>query len=124
VTTADRLSTPSNRNTLKNPDTRSSTTSAQKTSSNNLAMYNDASAMFIPCTNCNNMIHYDEIGILKLKLDNHSNNCVRVKEEVIVAEGSNFTYHTIDHKLRKLEEHLTCIKNQDSSGKGYVLTRS
>jgi hypothetical protein len=40
-----------------------------------------------------------------------------VKQEVIVAEGSNFTYHTIDHKLRKLEEHLTNIKDQNDSGR-------
>jgi hypothetical protein len=28
--------------------------------------HNEVSVLFIPCTNCNNMIHIDDIGILKI----------------------------------------------------------
>jgi hypothetical protein len=108
---------------VKVTESRMTVGSYTSTESKKVVKYNEAnSVMFIPCTNCNNMIHYDDIGILKiLIIDEHSNKCVRVKEEVIVAEGSNFTYHTIDHKLRKLEEHLTSIKNQDSNGRVIIL---
>ncbi len=68
--------------------------------------FNALNNLFLPCINCNNLVHVDEI-------ENHSNVCVRVKEEVIVAETSNFTCHTIDFKLRKLQEHINYLKNSE-----------
>jgi len=70
-------------------------------------------SFFIPCINCNNLIHMDEI-------ENHSNVCIRVKEEVIVAEGSNFTVHNIDFKLKKLQEHINYIKNADCNNAEFL----
>jgi hypothetical protein len=64
--------------------------------------------IFFPCINCNNLIHFDEI-------ENHSTFCLKVKEEVIVAESSQFSYHTIDYKLKKLQEHINQMKNMDYS---------
>ena len=72
--------------------------------------------MFVPCINCNNLIHIDEIGILKINPDDHSDKCVRVKEDVIVAEKGEMTYENIKHKLNKMEEHLINIENHDNSG--------
>lgn len=60
--------------------------------------------LFIPCINCNNLVHIENIEV-------HSNTCTRVKEEVIVAESSQFTYHMIDYKLKKLQEHLNEANN-------------
>jgi hypothetical protein len=40
--------------------------------------------------------------------------CTRVKEEVIVADSSNFTYHSIDLKLKKLQEHISSLKNSEN----------
>jgi hypothetical protein len=38
--------------------------------------------------------------------------CTNVKEEVIKVESSAFSYHTIDYKLKKLQEHLKKIELQ------------
>lgn len=43
----------------------------------------------------------------KFYLESHSNTCTTVKEEVIIAETSVYTYHTVDFKLKKLHEHIT-----------------
>jgi hypothetical protein len=52
-----------------------------------------------------------------INLDDHSNNCIRVKDEVIVADTANHSCHTLDLKLRKLEEHLSNIEKHDISVK-------
>jgi hypothetical protein len=64
--------------------------------------------MFVPCVNCGNLIHMDDV-------EDHSNVCVRVKEEIIVAEKSQYSYHTIDYKLKKLHEHLNQLKNSEKN---------
>jgi hypothetical protein len=64
--------------------------------------------MFVPCINCGNLVHIDDI-------DDHSNVCVRVKEEIIVAEKSQYSYITIDYKLKKLHEHLIQLKNSEKN---------
>jgi len=63
---------------------------------------------FIPCINCNNLIHLDEI-------ERHSNLCTKVKEDVIKAESSNYSFHVIDYKLKKLKENLSRIQNSNDS---------
>ena len=47
-----------------------------------------------------------------LLIENHSTSCIKVKEDVLKAESSTFSYHTIDYKLRKLQEHLNKIQSQ------------
>jgi hypothetical protein len=49
---------------------------------------------------------------IKIKLlDSHSNQCLQVNQEVIQAETSQFGYHAIEYKLKKLLEHITSMKN-------------
>ena len=43
-------------------------------------------------------------------IENHSNSCTKVKEEVFQAETSQYTYHSIDYKLKKLQEHTNYIE--------------
>ena len=57
---------------------------------------------YIPCMNCNEMINID-------KIDQHTNSCLIVKEEVNQAEESKYTYHLIDFKLKKLQSHIIQI---------------
>ena len=73
--------------------------------------------MFVPCINCSNLIHIEEI-------ENHSNYCTKVREEVFVAENSQYTYHTIDYKLKKLQEHIIIIKNSDKPNYDSLLSVS
>lgn len=66
--------------------------------------------LFIPCMNCGNMIHLEEI-------EQHSNHCVEVKKDIVVAETSKYTYNTIDYKLRKLHDHVNNIRNLNNQMK-------
>lgn len=99
----------------------STTTKNQNTNVNN-------NINFIPCINCNNIINIEDIGIFKIYLikslkiilliiyiDSHSNICHKVKEEVIQAETSQFTFHANEYKLNKLLEHISSIKNGNSN---------
>jgi len=63
---------------------------------------------FVPCMNCNSHINIDEV-------EEHSQACVKVKEEVLKADSSNFSYHSIDLKLRKLKEHINSLLKTDNS---------
>lgn len=79
-------------------------------------MFNNQNNLnYIPCINCNNMVNIEEIGkknIWNLILvDSHSNFCTQVKDEVILAETSHFSYHAIEYKIKKLLEHVNLIKN-------------
>jgi hypothetical protein len=62
--------------------------------------------LFIPCTNCANWIPMEDI-------EDHSEVCVKVIEEVIQAESSPYTYKIIDFKLKKLHDHLMNLKNSN-----------
>lgn len=57
---------------------------------------------YIPCMNCNEMINID-------KIDQHTNSCLIVKDEVNQAEESKYSYHLIDFKLKKLQSHIIQI---------------
>lgn len=56
-----------------------------------------------------------KINLTKSKKDSHSNLCLQVKQEVIQAETSQFTYHAIEYKLKKLLEHITSVKNNQTN---------
>jgi hypothetical protein len=94
--------------------------------------------LFIPCINCNDLVNVDEIGnyyqriklnfeqpfnfvnIFIYLLESHSNHCTTVKEEVIIAEKSVHTYHTVDFKLKKLHEHITKMKENEKENPEFV----
>ena len=58
--------------------------------------------MSIPCMNCGNLISFD-------KIENHSLTCIKVSEEIMKTESSNYELYSIDYKLKKLKEHLSSI---------------
>jgi len=41
----------------------------------------------------------------------HSKICVNVSEEVIKIESSQYSFHVVDYRLKKLEDHLVNLKN-------------
>ena len=43
--------------------------------------------------NCGNLISFD-------KIENHSLTCIKVSEEIIKIEGSNYELYSIDYKLK------------------------
>ena len=66
----------------------------------------DSNLLFIPCLNCNNMIHMDEI-------ESHSNKCNSVQEEIEKVESSKFTYHVVDFKMKKIQDHINSLISED-----------
>lgn len=68
---------------------------------------NKNDGLHIPCTNCNNYVHIDDI-------DAHSDKCLVVKKEVYEAESISNENKAINYKLWKLEENLIKLKNQKS----------
>jgi hypothetical protein len=53
-------------------------------------------------------------------LEKHSNHCTRVTEEVIIAETSLHTYHTVDFKLKKLHEHISTMKENEKENPEFI----
>jgi len=49
------------------------------------------------------------------EIERHSNSCIKVKEEVIKAESSNYSFHVIDYKLKKLKENISKIQSTNDS---------
>lgn len=92
-----------NKNVFFNENDDPKNSSIKSKSSNNCIL-------FIPCMNCGNTIHIEEI-------EEHSNKCVEVKKDIVVAETSKYTYNTIDYKLRKLHDHVENIRNLNSQMK-------
>jgi len=96
--------------TLNKLETMTSTINSKRKASvkfldeNNNNNIQQKTLFFIPCINCNNLIHMNEI-------ERHSNLCTKVKEDVIKAESSNYSFHVIDYKLKKLKENLSKIQN-------------
>jgi hypothetical protein len=70
--------------------------------------YTTSTLVFMPCINCGKEVHVDDI-------ESHSNFCTRVSDEVIKADLSKFSYHTVNYKLNKLQEHINTIKNYESN---------
>ncbi len=62
----------------------------------------------MPCVNCHNLVHIDQI-------DDHSNKCQKVKDDVIAAETSKYSCHSIDFKLKKLQQNIVFIKDMEMS---------
>lgn len=58
---------------------------------------------YIPCVNCNNMVHINDI-------EKHTDICNKVVEEVKKVEDSKFSYHVVDFKLKKLAEHVVSMQ--------------
>jgi hypothetical protein len=76
---------------------------------------NEFKNIFIPCINCNNLIHFLDCGKFKIYIkENHSNICIKVKEEVLKIESSNFCFHVVDYKLEKIKEHVFHIQSMKS----------
>jgi len=75
--------------------------------------------LFAPCMNCNNMILLEEV-------ENHSNNCIVIKEEVNKIEASKYAYHVVDYKLKKILEHIQTLQIPDDkyNDKNLVGTQS
>ncbi len=70
---------------------------------NSFSNKNGDNFLHIPCTNCGNWIHLDQI-------EEHSNICVMAKPEIISSESSQYAYKSIDYKLTKLFDHLNSLK--------------
>ena len=43
-------------------------------------------------------------------IENHSINCTKVKDEVMKIESSQFCFHVVDYRLKKLSEHVLDIQ--------------
>jgi hypothetical protein len=73
------------------------------------SIYND-NLLFVPCLNCNDMIHLDDV-------ENHSNFCIIIKEDCDKAEKSKYAYHAVDFKLRKIHEHILTLQSEEDLNK-------
>lgn len=63
---------------------------------------------FIPCTNCGDLIYIEEI-------EKHSEKCINLSARI--KEESIDSINDIDHKLKKLYEHIECIKKNSEVNK-------
>jgi hypothetical protein len=45
---------------------------------------------------------------------------LNVKEDVIIAESSNYSFDLVDFRLKKLNEHLQDIRNSEHSNSGEI----
>lgn len=80
------------------------------------SIYND-NLLFVPCLNCNDMIHLDDV-------ENHSNYCIIIKEDCDKAEKSKYAYHAVDFKLRKIHEHILTLQTEDDVNKSITIEKS
>lgn len=76
----------------------------------NSSKSNPIKVLYIPCTNCNNLINADE-------LDSHSDICTKVKEDVIKIDSDPFSCKSVDFKLNKLLENVNNMKNTKAMAK-------
>jgi hypothetical protein len=80
------------------------------------SIYND-NLLFVPCLNCNDMVHLDDI-------ENHSNYCIVIKEECDKAEKSKYAYHAVDFKLKKIHEHILSLQSEEDLNKSISMEKS
>ncbi len=71
----------------------------------------------VPCINCGNLIDIDEI-------EDHSNSCLKVKEEVLEVSRRNSNIKDINNKLSKLDECLSKNKINENKDAHYYVSLS
>ena len=103
-------------------NTRNSKTSElSRTSSNNMikkkSKDNSNNQITVPCLNCGNLIDMDDI-------ENHSENCLIVKEETRESIYENHELNEFNFKLMKLDECICKHKNKENKDGHYYVSLS
>lgn len=71
----------------------------------------------IPCINCGSLVDIDDI-------ENHSNSCLKVKEEVLESMNQEASIDSFNTKLKKLDECIAKNKKSDNKDAHYYFSLS